>query len=377
MKLISTTTRKEYLAYLILWIAIVLLPFLGSVINASTDETYHFHWNGVFHAWQWVLMLFVAFFIHNHLLAPMLVYRHHRKRYIASVLLLLGLFMTAHYFNIPEHHPSGQPPALTHQNTSAQQQIEIPPPPPEHQPPLVDVHDITMFTLLIFLLGTNLGIKYYYKTENDSLKLKSLEHANLKQELEYLKYQINPHFFMNTLNNIHALVDIDSEAAKKSIVDLSHMMRYVLYDGAQNAIPLDKGILFLKNYIAIMRLRYSDNVDIQVSLPEQTPQVEVPPLITIPFVENAFKHGVSYVKPSFIHISLDIDSDNGTVVFSCRNSKHQPDKTAENSEKQGGVGLTNVTKRLNLLYGDNYTLNIDNAGNIFSVRLILPFKANN
>ena len=250
------------------------------------------------------------------------------------------------------------------------------PPPPGPRPMGIGMFDITLLSLLIFLLGTNVGVKFYFKSESDALRMLDIEHANLKQELEYLKYQVNPHFFMNTLNNIHALVDIDPEQAKTSIVELSHMMRYVLYDGAQSDIALDKGIIFLKNYIAIMRLRYSDNVDIKVSMPEHVPQVEVPPLITIPFVENAFKHGVSYVKPSFIHISLDIDSENGNVVFSCRNSKHL-EKAQIHNDKQGGVGLTNVTKRLNLLYGDNYTLDIDNADNIFSVRLILPFKTNN
>ena len=112
--------------------------------------------------------------------------------------------------------------------------------------------------------------------------------------MDYLKFQINPHFFMNTLNNIHALIDIDTEYAKNAVIELSKMMRYVLYESGREIISLNRDIQFVQNYIGLMRIRYTDAVDIRVEYPHDlSPQVSIPPLLLIVFVENAFKHGIS------------------------------------------------------------------------------------
>lgn len=134
--------------------------------------------------------------------------------------------------------------------------------------------------------------------------LKELEHQHLESELKYLKYQLNPHFFMNTLNNIHALVDIDSEKAKKTIIELSKLMRYVLYEANKSQISLKYEIQFLENYIALMKLRYTEHLDIQTEFPLIVPHVQIPPLLFISLLENAFKHGVSYRESSYIHVLL-------------------------------------------------------------------------
>ena len=111
----------------------------------------------------------------------------------------------------------------------------------------------------------------------------------MQAEMDYLKYQINPHFFMNTLNNIHALIDIDTEYAKNAVIELSKMMRYVLYDSGREIISLNKDIQFIQNYIGLMRIRYTNDVDIRVEYPHDLPtQVSIPPLLLIVFVENAF-----------------------------------------------------------------------------------------
>ena len=136
--------------------------------------------------------------------------------------------------------------------------------------------------------------------------MKELEHNNLQTELDYLKYQINPHFFMNTLNNIHALVDIDTEKAKQTIVELSRLMRYVLYESNNRLISLSKELQFLNHYIELMRIRYTDKVRIYVSFPTDTGEVQVPPLLFVSFVENAFKHGVSYQHASFVSVCLQV-----------------------------------------------------------------------
>ena len=170
---------------------------------------------------------------------------------------------------------------------------------------------------------------------------------------------------MNTLNNIHALVDIDPEKAKTTILELSKMMRFVLYEGNKAGVPLDREIAFLQNYITLMKLRYTDKVKISVKTPDSLPNKEVPPLMFITFVENAFKHGVSYRQESFIDIVMT--ASDHEIKFVCKNSK----KPAE-EDKHGGVGLTNVKQRLDLIYGKNYTLDLNDGANTYTVTLTLP-----
>ena len=177
---------------------------------------------------------------------------------------------------------------------------------------------------------------------------------------------------MNTLNNIHALVDIDPEQAKDSIVQLSKIMRFVLYEGSKQMVPLRQEILFLQNYIELMRKRVADQVDIRVSLPDMLPDREVPPLMLITFVENAFKHGVSYQQPSFINIRISIDGSTdspqpASLHFVCRNSK-----IPQAEDRHGGVGLQNAKRRLDLLYADRYDLHIDDAADTYTVTLQIP-----
>ena len=217
------------------------------------------------------------------------------------------------------------------------------------------------------MCGMNLGVKLYFKSRNDQKKLKQLEQENLQQQLEYLKYQINPHFFMNTLNNIHALVDIDPEKAKDTILELSKMMRFILYEGDKKGVPLSKEFEFIRTYVQLMRLRYTDKVRISVDLPAEAPDKVVPPLMLISFIENAFKHGISYQRESFIDIKVEISDK---LFFFCRNSK--ADKP---NEEKGGVGLQNVKQRLNLLYDNNYTLNIQDETDVYSVELTIPLNS--
>ena len=237
---------------------------------------------------------------------------------------------------------------------------------PDHRPPLIlNQHDIVAVIVLILMLGMNLGVKLYFKQRNDQHLMAELERKNLQQQLEYLRYQINPHFFMNTLNNIHALIDIDPEKAKDTILELSRMMRFVLYEGNKSRVPVDRELTFLQHYITLMKIRYTDRVRIDFSMPATMPVAEVPPLIFITFVENAFKHGVSYQHESFIEVGITAGDDR--LRFTCRNSKAE-----KPNEEKGGVGLANVRKRLDLIYGSNYTLDIQDAANTYTVELNIP-----
>lgn len=164
--------------------------------------------------------------------------------------------------------------------------------------------DLASLFILTLMFGVNLGVKIYFRSEDTSRELMLLQQEKLSNQLKYLKAQINPHFFMNTLNNIHALVDIDPGRAQSSIILLSRMMRYVVYESESTSIPLQKEVEFLSNYITLMRLRFTSRVHLTVDMQPKM-QGEVPPLLFIMFVENAFKHGVSYQRDTHIHILME------------------------------------------------------------------------
>jgi sensor histidine kinase YesM len=230
----------------------------------------------------------------------------------------------------------------------------------------------------------NLGVKLYFKNLEDQKEMRELESRSLNQQLAYLKYQINPHFYMNTLNNIHALVDIDPERAKETVLILSRIMRYVLYEADKHLVPVGREVEFLMNYIHLMKLRYTDKVSITTDIPAEMPDAEIPPLVFITFVENAFKHGVSYKQQSFVDIHLQFSD--GRLRFSCRNSKpvileergkrkeESGERKEEREKKNGGVGLANVKQRLDIIYDNDYTLDIQDNADTYEVLLLLPIN---
>ena len=173
---------------------------------------------------------------------------------------------------------------------------------------------------------------------------------------------------MNTLNNIHSLVEMDVEKAQDAIERLSTLMRYLLYDSAQNAIELKKEIEFIKSFVSLMQLRHSDEVEVNVVLPEQIPDIKIPPMLFISLLENAFKHGVSYPLKSYIHLELQIDES--TLNCTIKNSKHK--KGGSDHGAYSGIGIENVFKSLKLLYEDNFKLDIQDKESEFEINLKIP-----
>jgi LytS/YehU family sensor histidine kinase len=173
---------------------------------------------------------------------------------------------------------------------------------------------------------------------------------------------------MNTLNNIHAMIDFDTDMARRSVMDLSRMLRDLLYDSGESHTTLDKEVEFLHNYIELMRIRYVDEVDIRLSVPDMNVcrSVKMPPLLLIVLIENAFKHGISYSSNSYIFVDLDVVDDELICVVT--NSKHKASST-----EHSGIGMSNITKRLDLLFGNRYTLKIDDASDDqYKVKLVIP-----
>ena len=374
-------SRQENVIYLVVWGLLFAAPLLGLYVRTAGDSTATFEWADVFVVWRTFAVYLLLFLVHNFLLAPLLIHGRRRVAYFSIVAVVLAAFTVYQCSHRPEEPQRHRPP-MEQQGRHRPPRFDEPPrrgegegprfdkPRPQRHhrdnpPPIIGEHDIVAVVVLILIFGANLGIKGYFRSREDRKRLVELERENLEQQLEYLRYQINPHFFMNTLNNIHALVDIDPEKAKETIVELSKMMRFVLYEGNKQGVPLSRELDFIRHYVTLMQLRYTDRVRIDVNLPHEVPDRQIPPLILITFIENAFKHGVSYQRESFIEVKVCVEGDE--LKFSCRNSKSE-----KSNEKKGGVGLDNVRKRLNLLYGNRYVLSIHNDANIYTVELNIP-----
>ena len=371
-------SRQENIIYLVVWGLLFAAPLLSLYVRTVSDPDIAFDWTEIFLVWRRFAVFLLLFVIHNVFLAPLLIHQHKHTLYFSIVVIVLTGFIIYQCSSRPDiKEPIGhRPPPPMEQGHmpppefDGQAPFDNPPPRdfrPDTPPPIVGEHDILAIVVLILMFGANLGTKYYFRSRGDQKRLMELEKQNLEQQLEYLRYQINPHFFMNTLNNIHALVDIDPEKAQETIVELSKMMRFVLYEGDKRGVPLTKELEFMHTYIKLMQLRYTDKVRIDVDMPSEVPDKTIPPLLLITFIENAFKHGVSYQYKSFIEIKVTVDGNK--LHFVCRNSKAEIP-----NEEKGGVGLANVRKRLNLLYGNNYTLRIQNADDIYHVELNIPLS---
>ncbi len=299
-----------------------------------------------------ILAFLLLVLLHHFLLAPLI-----RKRlplYIGLTFLLLAVFgVWCFSFHA---HPQGPPPLPEHAEMA-------------HPGPLRP--ETARLIIGILLVGVDLGAFFYVESRRKEHRMRELQAENLRQQLESLRYQVNPHFFMNTLNNIHALVDIDPEKAKESIEVFSKMMRIMLYEGNEPTIPLAKELDFMDHFIALMRLRYTEEaVRIETFFPEDRSGAVVPPLLMASFVENAFKHGVSYAEESFIRVR--VDHRDGKVVFRCSNSSHPSDK-----EEQHGLGLENIRKRLTLLYGKSFVLSIKEETGRYDVMMEIPSQPDN
>jgi hypothetical protein len=381
----SYNNIKEHFVYIILWTVTFLAPVLSLYISSKSDSEMSFDWHHVLFVWETYIPFLILFLIHNFLLAPMLLYQRRKILYFVltiSMVILFAIFKcTIDPTNERPHHLAHQAAHFDKKNNdSFRHDMSFPrepmPPdfkrePPRHMPPNgINHRAISSVVMLILLFGMNMGVKFYVRDEDARKRMEEMEHESLQQQLAYLKYQISPHFFMNTLNNIHALVDINPEQAKSSIVVLSKMMRYLLYESNHEMIPLEREILFINNYVALMRMRFSeDKVHIRLNMPDlndhSTICGSVPPVMFVCFVENAFKHGISYLHQTNIDISILLSEEH--LTFICINTK-----APEKNQEKGGVGLVNVRRRLDLIYQERYDLQTKETDDEYQVTLTLP-----
>jgi hypothetical protein len=364
---------------LALWGMLFAAPVLSLYIRTINNSFLTFNWTEILIAWKLFAIYLTIFLIHNFLLAPLLIYRRKRVLYAAMMAALFSIFVAYQCSQRPkfmvqrpipmERHMDREHGEMDREHGEMDREHEMPRgghephmmrgehqrPPREfrwqgQRPPVfIGQHDIVAVVILVLMFGMNIGIKLFFKNRTDQKKLAALQKKNLEQQLEYLKYQINPHFFMNTLNNIHALVDIDPEKAKDTILELSKMMRFILYEGDKSGVPLTREFDFIRHYVALMQLRYTNKVEILVDLPSEAPDKTVPPLMLISFIENAFKHGISQSGDGEISLVMKNNEDN--IICEIVNTNYPK---RDNDKSGSGIGLEQVDKRLELMYPGRY-----------------------
>ena len=226
-------------------------------------------------------------------------------------------------------------------------------------------------TLVISLLiaGFNTAIAVTNRWFTEEQARKEIEKEHIQSKLTFLQNQVNPHFLMNTLNNIHSLIEGDRKLAQNAVLKLSEMMRYLLYESGRGTTTLQKEIEFLRSYLELMQLRVDKSIHVNLELPEKFNNVNLPPLLFIPFIENAFKHGVSYREPSALSFKLVQKTDSLEFIAINTISRYGNN---DSFNHLGGFGLENIQKRLDMIYGDRHQLEIDKSDHEFRVKLIIP-----
>jgi sensor histidine kinase YesM len=337
----------ENVLYSLVWAAIFLIPFMNAHLMSEREIDFE----KVIISWGKITPYFIIFVVNNFILTPKLLLKRRYWQYIISlIVVVVAVFATIEISDFRYW----------------QYNVDL-----RSKASLTELKWYWNVLFSVLMAGANAMIKIYYQIVETERHMAILQKQNVETQMQYLKYQINPHFLMNTLNNIHAMIDFDSDKAKQSVMELSRMMRHVLYDSGESETTLDKEVDFLNNYIALMRLRYVDDVVITLSVPDQQHcrKVYMPPLLLIVLIENAFKHGISYTNPSYINISIDVDDEKlkCLVVNSCH--------TTSNVNEHSGIGLSNIKKRLDLLFDSHYSLNIDNSNKQeYRVELIIPIN---
>ncbi|HWK03193.1 MAG TPA: histidine kinase [Puia sp.] len=330
------------LTHAVVWAIALSLPYL---LDSHRGMAHH-HDDGLDQTFFYLnfitnLLWIGPFYLNVYLLTPRLFYRRRYITYAAALALVFGVMLLIHscMFNYLF--------ALPH----------------------FSLKGATGFMLPAFLLTSAIGTTFRLvrdKMQADQLAQEKQE-ENLKTELSFLRSQINPHFIFNILNNLVALEQMKSEELGPTILKLSSLMQYMLYETDEERVPLAREADYLQSYIDLQRQRFGAKVPVKVSMEVPPGFYEIEPMLLIPFVENAFKHGVGMIADPLIEISLHVTD--GVLHFVVQN-RFNP-ASDEVRDKTSGIGLGNVTRRLKLLYGDQQVLHISRDEGWFAVSLIL------
>ena len=334
------------------WIAVFALPFLIRTNSDTHNKPFEIGWLYFYIATRpfWIGL----FYLNAHYLFPQFISRKKYWLYVGLQLVSLFILSVIHsiWFN-----------------------ILIKKQPYEFTNFLV----FNTFTYL-FILAASIAYRMVLdKIKTDKL-LQERENENLKTELSFLRSQVSPHFMFNVLNNMVALARKKSEQLEPSLIKLSSLMRYMLYETDEQKVPLEKELEYLQSYIDLQQQRFGKHVNVRTSFEEIDGSYSIEPMLLIPFVENAFKHGTGLIENAVIDIELK--AKNHILNFTVRNKYNDHFEVkfhnqiavvqaAEQKDKTSGIGLSNVERRLNLMYAKNHSLLITKKDGWFSVSLQL------
>lgn len=353
-KLWAKKSRLPIIMHLLVWLVLIILPQI--IISRYSG-------NNNFIAWGFYINAFiigVIFYINYFWLVPKYFMKNKKAIFfLLAIVVVVIFYFVLDFSNQASHNPDrDRRIAESIEEETREQRFRRPP------FKLMQIYGYSLMSIVI--VGFSIGLKAIEQHSATEKRQKELEKEKLNSELAFLKNQVSPHFFFNTLNNIYSLVEINSEDAQEAILKLSKLMRYLLYESEHGEALLKDEIDFMKNYIDLMQLRVSKKVEINIDLPDENTELKIPPLLFIPFIENAFKHGVSYREKSFIKVAMT--SDVNKISFNCENSV-AADKKEKHDENHSGIGLENVKKRLQLLFPGKHQLNIEAKEEVFLVVL--------
>ncbi len=337
----SSSRRLGWILHVLAWGIMLIFPFLFFSWRNSESINW-FDYLRFFLMISGVIVVFYADYLY---LIRRFLFKRERKWFLFSNFLLFTvLIIITHLLmdQIPE--PAGRSSG------------------PRGEPSWEHYIMFIFFDYLRYSLVATVSVAFkmtssWYKTEAER---KELEQSRSEAELQNLKSQLNPHFLFNTLNNIYSLIAISPERAQEAVHDLSRLLRYVLYESSEAYVTVGKDLDFVRNYVELMRIRMPEHAQLTTKIETTAPQALIAPLLFITLIENAFKHGVSNNKASFICIELDADSKH--ITCNIRNSYFPKD----NHDKSGsGIGLANLERRLKLLYSGKYIFSNKQEGDSY------------
>lgn len=317
----------------LIWACVFLLP---SVIALVFFRAFVAAWWAFRIMLIFVLPIYIAYLLNYYYIVPRFLYRGNYPGFFLSNIIMLVASFLRYYFDkdwttiIPEKLSDDISLNIINAGYSGFIALEL------------------VFQVMVVLMAV--GMRYVIKWNDEIQALEEEKRRNAEAELTWLKNQLNPHFLFNTFNNISSLTQTDPDKAQESISQLSELLRYALYESNTPKVSLADEVAFMQNYIDLMTLRCSDTASIQTRFDDFDSRVMISPLVFISLIENAFKHGISAHRKSFVKIDMGFDGSD--LVFSCENSIHGGTSTDRSGS---GIGLENMTRRLELLYPGSYS----------------------
>jgi len=386
--------RSRYitiLIHVIAWAAFIVLPII--IFDIHYDKADNF---GLFYRTFHIILIILLFYTNYYLFIPKLLSRRKFLFYglalTASVVVIFYLTYGASYIYHNKYHDEYSDTRSRYKeywkNRSDQEnkeQGEKNSNEPDRDKKVKRWHrkssdpairrmqktgrDMGIIYTSLFVLALSTSIRVTQEWYRNEKQKREMQSEKLVSELSFLRSQVNPHFLFNTLNNIYALSNRKSDKAPAAIQKLSELMRYMLYESKDEKVRLSKEIEYLKNYIDLQKLRLTEDVRIVFETEGDIQDKMIEPLLLIPFVENAFKHGISYTQDMVISIRLKVTEDELELIV-----ENPVDESLMNKDVPSGIGLENIRKRLNLLYPDKSNLKIIHSHNRHRIELTINLK---